>query len=242
MLLYHGTAARHLPAILREGIKPRGKGTGNWKRTIESNADCVYLTNAYVLHFAGNASKDAGDLAVIEVDTAKLDPFRMQPDEDCLEQASRKVGPAPLDKDMKFRTRWYRKRLSEFGHLWTQSVEGLGTCNYRGTIPPEAITRYVTIPHNAYLTMLFAGVDPVIHILNYQIMGATYRNVVHWLFGDPLEPDSLQDQRRAATKALEALHPGSGASGPYLLDMPAHGLGVRLWEPSVLDWEGAARA
>ena len=34
MKLYHGTAARHLPKVLKHGLKPRGKGKGNWEHTV----------------------------------------------------------------------------------------------------------------------------------------------------------------------------------------------------------------
>jgi hypothetical protein len=102
MKLYHGTAERHLPAILRDGLKPRGKRKGNWSHSIESNADAIYLTNAYALYFAHSATdpKDNGDRSVVlEIDTSKLDSFWLVPDEDWLEQVSRKqVGPevAPI--------------------------------------------------------------------------------------------------------------------------------------------------
>lgn len=53
LILYHGTSSKYLPSILREGIKPRKlTRQSNWKTTIESRNDMVYLTNAYALYFA----------------------------------------------------------------------------------------------------------------------------------------------------------------------------------------------
>src|SRR5262245_7314903 len=131
MKLYHGTAERHLHKILKDGIRPRGAQRGNWKHSVESNPRCVYLTTAYPLHFAGaavdpNAENDR--LTVIEVDTSKLFIGDLLPDEDFLEQATRKSGPAPIDKDMKYRTRWYRKRAHEYQQHWVTSIKYLGTC------------------------------------------------------------------------------------------------------------------
>lgn len=192
MKLYHGTSAAKIPAILRDGLKPRGRRTGNWKHSIESNPGYVYLTNAYAIYFAGNTAKDKEPLAVIEIDSTKLNPFCLAPDEDFLEQVTRKKGPAPLDKDYKFRTRWYRKRLSEFSQYWEKSLEGLGTCCHFDDIGPEAITRVATLPYETYLDLIMHGMDPSITVMNYAICGAKYRNYIHWLFDDALEPDPMR--------------------------------------------------
>lgn len=192
MLLYHGTSERHLEAILRDGIKPRGKkGRGNWKHSVESNPSCVYLTTAYPIYFAGSAVRDDGRerLAVVEVDADDLDLFALLPDEDFLEQVSRKGGPAPTNRPMKYRTRWYRQRLREFSQYWQASIDGMGTCCYWGTLPAEAITRVALLDHDAHMRLIMHGMDPMISVANFQYCQHKYRNYTHWLFGDPLEED-----------------------------------------------------
>lgn len=187
MKLYHGTGAGHLPCILEQGLKPRGKKAGNWQHTTESNPNAVYLTDAYALYYAFSAAKPGEeDMVVLELDTAKLAPFFMVPDEDFLEQATRKSGPAPLDKSMHYRTKWYRRRLLRFGEYWMESVKHLGNCAYHGEIPVTAITRYVVIPHARAFELFMAGMDPNISLLNYKIVGDKYRNWIRWAFGDPL--------------------------------------------------------
>lgn len=46
---------------------------------------------------------------------------------------------APLDKPIKYRTRWYRERLQRFTHHWQDSLKGLGTCSYHRAIPPDVM-------------------------------------------------------------------------------------------------------
>lgn len=193
MKLYHGTAKSRLAGILKEGIKPRGKSDGNWKHSVESNPDFVYLTNAYALYFAGNAVSDNDQLAVIEIDTDLLDTYKLAPDEDWLEQATRKLeqpGLAPIDKTMKYRTRWYRRRLKNTlgTGYWEYSLAGLGTCTHYGTVPVRAITRTAVVEPDTYMRlMLFGGLDPTISLMNYKIIGDKYRNTLQWLF-DGVEP------------------------------------------------------
>lgn len=187
MKLYHGTSARHLPSILQDGLKPRGKAKGNWDHTTLSNPDVVYLTNAYALHFAiVAADKGKDDLLVVEVDTALVSIYNMVPDEDFLEQTSRKEGPAPLDRPMAFRTRWYRKRQLDFWQYWPDSVEHLGTAGHYGPIPPRAITRYAIIYRQQIGELIMAGMDPSITLVNYKLLGPKYRNWMRWTFCDDL--------------------------------------------------------
>jgi len=203
MKLYHGTAERHLPAILRDGLKPRGKRRGNWSHTIESNPDAVYLTAAYAIYFAMTAT-DAADKSdrsvVLEIDTSKLDPFYLVPDEDWLEQVSRKQNSpstAPINKPMKYRTKWYRRRLLNYNDYWQDSLDGLGNCAYLDTIPAAAITRIAFIDRqtNADL-MLMAGLDPTISLMNYRFVGQRYRNAMKKLFGEPVEEEDPFDAIR----------------------------------------------
>jgi hypothetical protein len=193
--LYHGTSAKAARIAMTEGIQPRGKhGKSNWKRTIESNPDTVYLTDAYPVYFALNAAGKGNQGAVLQIDVAKLcQPF-LVPDEDVLEQAGR--GRDDVPGSMKKRTRHYRAQMSDHIGLdtWLTSLEAMGTCGFMATIPPEAISRVAMIDFNkaSHLSM-FAG-DAMICLGNYRFCGPKYRNLTNQLFGLATEDDPLHGQ------------------------------------------------
>lgn len=182
MHLYHGTSAQHLDAILREGLKPRGRAKGNWKHTIESNPKAVYLTDAYPFHFAEQAAKGE-PLVVFEIDTDELMPWLFAPDEDFLEQITREQKNwVHVKGDFITRTRWFRKRaLKEFQEYWKLSLKGMGTCTYYGPIPARSITRYAVVDSKAPIRWLS---DPTVSPLNYLILGGFYRDLTRKIFGD----------------------------------------------------------
>lgn len=181
--LYHGTSARALPFIAEHGIMPRGKdGTrNNWKHTVGSNAKCVYLTDSYAFYFAWCAVSmdDKEDLALLEVE---VPAERLQADEDAIEQATRGRDNLPADWDMKRRTIYYRSRAHQYRAA--ASLELLGTCSHRGTIPVSDVRRVVLIDHEQCMRLIFSGFDPVISLMNYRILGEHYRASVQWMFGD----------------------------------------------------------
>lgn len=188
MKLYHGTSAALAKKILAKGLKPRGRKKSNWD--VQSHPDAVYLTTVYAIHFAQAAAKAKGDIAIIEIDSNKLDLDLFGPDEDFLEQATRGQFPS-AGTTMTERTAWFRERAhSQFYGLWEQSLESLGTCAYYGAIPCDAITRVATLP--AVCKLAFAS-DPVIVLMNHKLMGTYYRNLTRHVFGDSdFEEDPMQ--------------------------------------------------
>ena len=189
--LYHGTRASALPSILADGLRPRAARRGNWKHSVESNPQAVYLTNAYPLYFAASAArqKDAA-LLILELSGGALDLELMAPDEDFLEQATRgSPNFAAAGGDMKARTRWFRRRaLRDFSHYWRDSLRHLGTCTCYGRVPAQAVTRYAVVPIRHPLVR---ASDPTITLMNYKIMGGYYRQLVRHIFGDPLDLEDL---------------------------------------------------
>src|SRR5262245_38234343 len=193
MKLYHGTSRQAVPSILDRGIEPRSAGhrNSNWKHTVESNKDCVYLSQGYALYFAINAVKDIADCAIVEVESDFLDPSHLIPDEDAIEQSNRGRDGLPASWDMRRRTRHYRKMMRDFNDgQWQISIDNLGTCSHYGVVPPSAITRVALINLKANVPLL-AACDPSIHLLNHKIMGGYYRQMTAYIFGDGIDADDL---------------------------------------------------
>jgi len=189
MLLYHGTTASRLEQILESGITPRGRRKGNWQHTVNSHPKAVYLTNAYALHY-GKCSIKKNDerVLILEIDGDALDPNLFGPDEDFLEQATRKSPAFPEihGLDMVHRTKWFRERLiREFQHAWETSLECLGNITYHDIIPRTAILRHAVIPVEDPLVMW--ACDPTITVLNYSIMGEYYRQLTRYVFEGNIE-------------------------------------------------------
>jgi len=185
MKLYHGTSESRAKRILVEGIKPRhASGKSNWKHSVESNPEAVYLTDAYPMYFANVASKTGERWAVIEVDTDRLDESKLHPDEDILEQCGRKYDGLPKTWDMKRRTRHYRKQAINNPN-WEKSLEFMGTCGYYDTIPVKAITRVVYFDPKKYdAGMILSLIDCSISLMNYRFCQTQYRARTKWLMGE----------------------------------------------------------
>lgn len=198
MKLYHGTSQTALPSIRQHGLRPRGKrGPTNYKHTIESNPDCVYLTQGYSLYFAINAAKGIdgasilADLAIVEVDTDRVVPENLIPDEDAVEQTNRGKDALPKGWDMEKRTRWYRKRMPLYNDgQWQTSIEALGTCSHLGIVPVTALTRIARLDLRQNIALRFAC-DPTISLMNHQIMGHYYRALTAFIFGDEINWEEL---------------------------------------------------
>lgn len=192
MKLYHGTNEKHLKAILAEGIKPRGKKPGNWKHTVKSRADAVYLSLGYAPYFAAQATPK-GRMAIIEIDTKKLNPWKLAPDEDCLAQADKSATRIPGLMD---RTAAYRERLQDYTgeNQWWASVNLIGNCCHLGEIEPDAITRVAVADIGKTPSLLMACCDPSITITNWRLIGSKYRGLTKWIFGDDLGEDAPHER------------------------------------------------
>lgn len=186
MKLYHGTSEAVARASIVDGLLPRCETglSSNWTEH-PSRDDLVYLTTAYAGHFGICAMKE-GDtkFGVVEIDVGELDEWNLFPDEDFMEQATRglEVDWNPSG-DMAERTTWFRENLENFGHHWTDSVEGLGNCAHLGEISPYEISRVCIVDMKARSELLYLH-DPTISLLNYKICGGMYRILTDWFFAE----------------------------------------------------------
>ena len=206
MRLFHGTGEAAARRIMKEGILPRDDGPSNWEA--ESRKDLVYLTNAYAPYFADAARQPGERLAIIEVE---VDEGELLPDEDFLEQASRRSGPCPLS-EVQERTYWYRDLLERFAHHARDSLEHLGNaCCYKVGADAVVQASFVDMRELPALRQLN---DPMICLLNYELYGARYRALTRALTGhdvtvsellDDLPIPGAQERRRAVRDDLRRL-------------------------------------
>jgi hypothetical protein len=194
--LYHGTSESVVRKVLKEGLKPRrmSRNKGNWKDTVPSNPSLVYLTVAYAPYFAMCASGDE-KWGILEIDTDLLDESSLLPDEDFLEQGTRRQKlPAEWGlngADMQKRTRFFRDNLHSFQALWTKSIEGLGNAAHHGQIPLEAITRATIFDPSQNKRMMMDAADPLISMLNFAHLGNKYKAQTRWFAGYDVDPREM---------------------------------------------------
>jgi hypothetical protein len=187
MKLYHGTNSVSAMNALQNGILPRNLSKkSNWDHSVQSNKDCVYLTTAYAPYFAIQAANsiEGSFPAIIEIDTDLLDIDYLVPDEDALEQATRKTDDLPKLWSMNRRTRHYRKHLMKFAEHWEWSLKAIGNCAYMGVVPASAITRVVVINHIKQSILMHMSLDPSISIMNFRFCGDKYVQLLNWIFNN----------------------------------------------------------
>lgn len=177
--LYHGTSREMLDRILVEGIRPRGELPGNFGHSVASHPGAVYLTDTYPTYFAVGSGRSAG--AIIEIDVDALDAGRLRADEDYLASTT-SGGPSRSN------VRRHRDQLVDVLSSWQDSLSGLGTCAYLGTIPVTAITRVAIIDFDKAPGLACAGADMSISLANFQMCGFDHRAMLAWILGDPI-PD-----------------------------------------------------
>jgi hypothetical protein len=193
MYVYHGTAASDVDKILEEGIKPRkSTGKSNWDANeMESISEHVYLTTIHAPYF-GLAATDESEFAIIEIDLDMLEDRSLYPDEDFIEQS---LNPdvnidieggdlVDMDGDMVERTEQVREHIEVFQPYWKASFEVLGNISYKGTIPPEAITRVSEVDPPSSVRL---AIDPVMRIEAVQTTRGKYEMYTKLLMGDDVD-------------------------------------------------------
>jgi hypothetical protein len=212
--LYHGGSAAVLDRVKKYGLQPCAihKGKDNWKHTVTSNKNAVYLTNAYPFHFAAVASDEKVGV-IYEIDPDYLLPWLLCPDEDFMEQGTRHSGPtpevphlAPTNWSMKKRTIHYRKIAKYNPEMAKLSLERMGTAGYYGTIPWEGISRHVIIDWRKLpFQFRLQAVDSTISIINYKILKERHQAFIRWFFNDPVTAMELSGNAQWRTaKATDA--------------------------------------
>lgn len=184
--LYHGTSIRHVESILKHGIKPRGAKKSvdkNWP----SHPKRVYLSDAFAFKFALDAKRDKDSgIAIFEVDTTLLQPWLFAADDDVVAEKLAKIDGIPFEQAV--------KKAAKVAHNYcpAHSLDLGGSCSFEGTIPPSAITRYLTVDYEAQKWFLIGAWDVGTGQMAYRITKPRHAARLAWAFGDP-EPADLPD-------------------------------------------------
>lgn len=188
--LYHGTTETIGLQAKAEGLRPRKMtGKSNWKHIVESNPSLIYLTTAYAPYYALQAVNEGENIAIVEIETDLLDESKFRPDEDFIEQVTRKDeknSAGIIGKTMNERTKYIRNHIDEFSNSWKLSVEHLGNCGYKGIITGKAITRVSVVDISKCLSMCSEVLEAVITLANFSVCGAQYRMMTRWFMGEPV--------------------------------------------------------
>jgi len=196
MLIYHGTSALAVAAILKNGIVPRAlHGRSNWENC-PSNEQMVYLTSTYPLYFAVCATeKEDEKFAVFEIDFRRLKTAKLYPDEDFVAQVLYQNEKTRPNVDLETFTQFVRRDIDRWRTKWRGSLDKMGTCAYQGTIPSDAILRYAEIDRPVRPELVFEMMQPSIMPINFAIKGLYYQKFVRWVFGDESELPQLEEAK-----------------------------------------------
>lgn len=201
MKVYHGTSEKVARLALTKGLLPRSltNHIGNWKHTVQSSEDKVYLTDIYAPYFANCATEDGEKWGIVEINLDLLDRRNLYPDEDFLAQYFRLPE---LPKDIMKRTNWFKERIEDYKKYWVQSLTSLGTVAHAGSVPARAITRISIFDPESCPPMAIYACDPTITIENAAFCHKKYWTATRWFMGDKVEPEDLIEFSAALKQLL----------------------------------------
>lgn len=156
----------------------------------------VYLSLAYAPYYAVSATPNGERMALVEVDTQKLEQGRIHPDEDYIEQCLRVATKALKqfrleNASLQKRQRFVRRHLDRWKGLWPGCLEHFGNICYKGQVEPSAITRIVVYSAAENPELTFLSMEPTITIQNYKFCGNQYRTLTKFFIGDEINPEDL---------------------------------------------------
>lgn len=182
MILYHGTSAKNLDLILKQGLLPRSSTghPGYWEDELQSKPDFVYLTNAYAAYFGMKAALDDDtEVAILKV---KVDESELYPDEDFIaylhaEKSSRMIGQNKFNPHID---------PLEYRHLSGESLMYHGTVCTLNVTPERVLGHRVLDTKNAEL-LIALGADSVPPVEFNKVIGKQCQKALETLFEGGIE-------------------------------------------------------
>lgn len=202
MILFHGTSTAYKERILREGLRPRCEtGISNWSDIhngmVESKPNLVYLTLAYPVYFAMQATEEPHDLLILKIE---IDEEELYPDEDFLAYALKHQDnmELPLHAINPLVDPLENQQLATHCLQYNGIAAAL-------QVSPKQIIDHKIIKGDDYRTILAIGGDSMPIPLNFKILGKLYQKSIEALFeqGTKAAVFTMTDRWNHITQLLE---------------------------------------
>jgi len=159
LTLYHGTSAKYLKKILKDGLQPRCiTKNSNYDGDFVSCPDLIYLTDTHPMFYAVRAAEEREEeVLILKVKVYERELF---PDEDYVAQV--------IARQEKHQGEDFEKRLRElhttglvdprrYKKIWKDSLDTMGTVACK-PLPASRIIAHATAP-NHFIKLGHFGAD-----------------------------------------------------------------------------------
>lgn len=145
--LYHGTSAKYLNAILKNGLQPRDvTKNSNYDGDFISHGDLVYLTDSHPMFYAVRAVEKE-DVLILKF---KVYERELYPDEDYVAQViarQQKLDRSGFDAKLRQLHASGQVNPRKYQHAWRDSLKSMGTVACK-PLPASRIVAHATAPYN----------------------------------------------------------------------------------------------
>lgn len=187
MKIYHGTSHSIARKAASQGLSPQQFDLPlNLKTECTiSNSDMVYLSTTYALCSA--YASDETQIAIIEIETDRLDKKRFYPDEDFVYEFLKRRN-SYFHANNHGLYDYIRGNPHIFQEYWSGSLQMLGGICYKGLVPANAITRYLVFDLELFdSTLANSMMYPIVCVTNHSVIGWFYKQFIAWSFDEVKE-------------------------------------------------------
>lgn len=158
LTLYHGTSAKHLEKILKEGLQPRGvTKNSNYEDEFVSHPELIYLTDTHPMFYAVRAA-DKENIVILKLKVYERELF---PDEDYVAQVLARNDKTVTQDTFADKLRELHKSGAvdprKYKNCWKDSLDQLGTVACK-PLPASRIVCYAEAP-NHFVKLSHFGSD-----------------------------------------------------------------------------------
>lgn len=215
--IYHGTSLFGASGILHgEGILPRKDLSGAFHRKKTTDDEVVTLTDVYGAYYGmqtiGRDRKSDSEIAVLEIDTNRLDKSKFVVDEQYMIDFMKLRGAG--ENDVEFVSYMARKDREAYKPYMEEGLAAQGILSYHGSIPLSAITRAVSWEPSSNDVIRDLIIDPVPSITTRNETAPRHHAITRWLFAEAITGDDLISRTNVASILVANSQYGTNAPLP----------------------------